>query len=85
MSHIVSSLQVLGIQPGADDNMISAAYQVWVSRFHPDNVKDAARKEESEEIFMRVQAAYEAILNIKARRAQRNKKQPSKSKVKTGL
>ena len=85
MSHIVTSFQVLGLDSSADDSEVSSAYRKMVRQYHPDKVRDPALKERAEEKFMQIQEAYETLSNIKARRAQKSKKQPSKSTVKTEL
>lgn len=49
--------QVLGVKPGASASEIKAAHRRLVMRHHPDR----ATSEASLEIFLEVQAAYEAI------------------------
>ena len=49
-----SPFTVLGVEPGADDEVVRAAYRTLMKKHHPDQGGSA-------EEFMRIKEAYEAI------------------------
>lgn len=55
--------EVLGISPDASDEEIKKAYRKLSRKYHPDANVDNPDKEQAEEKFKEVQAAYQAIIN----------------------
>ena len=55
--------EVLGITPDASDEEIKKAYRRLSRKYHPDANVDNPHKEQAEEKFKEVQAAYQSIMN----------------------
>lgn len=55
--------EVLGISPDASDEEIKKAYRKLSRKYHPDANVDNPNKEQAEEKFKEVQAAYQDIMN----------------------
>ena len=55
--------EVLGISSDASDEEIKKAYRKLSRKYHPDANVDNPHKEQAEEKFKEVQAAYQAIMN----------------------
>ncbi|KAH8901573.1 DnaJ-domain-containing protein [Thozetella sp. PMI_491] len=53
--------QVLGVSKSADKAVIRTAYKKLVLKCHPDKVKDPALKAEKQDLFQKVQQAYELL------------------------
>lgn len=57
--------QVLGVSPNATDEEIKKAYRTLSRRYHPDENVNNPNKDQAEEMFKEVQAAYEEITKIR--------------------
>lgn len=55
--------EVLGISPDASDEEIKKAYRRLSRKYHPDANVDNPHKEQAEERFKEIQAAYQDIMN----------------------
>ena len=58
--------QVLGVSPNADDEEIKKAYRALVRKYHPDKYQDSDLKDVASEKMKEVNAAYEAIQQMRA-------------------
>lgn len=57
--------KVLGISPGASEDEIKKAYKNLSRKYHPDANVNNPNKEQAEEKFKEIQAAYQQIMNSK--------------------
>lgn len=55
--------EVLGVSPDAPDEEIKKAYRRLSRKYHPDANVNNPNKEQAEERFKEVQAAYQAVMN----------------------
>jgi len=68
-----NSLKVLGLEAGATQEQIKSRYRELSKQWHPDKVRGEG-KEEAQQKFLDIQAAYENLSNIKNRRKKANSK-----------
>lgn len=54
--------QVLGVAPGASDDEVKKAYRTLSRKYHPDANINNPNKDQAEERFKQVQAAYDQIM-----------------------
>ena len=59
--------EILGIQPGADEQTVRAAYRRLVKSCHPDQFQDAQKQKTAQEQLIRLNLAYEAALKLATR------------------
>lgn len=59
--------EILGVNPGADEQTVRAAYRKLVKSCHPDQFQDAQKQKAAQEQLIRLNLAYEAALKLAAR------------------
>lgn len=59
---MIDPYQVLGVSPSASDEEIKKAYRSLSRRYHPDANVNNPNKEQAEEMFKKVQQAYDQIM-----------------------
>lgn len=62
---MINPYNVLGISPDASEDEIKKAYKTLSRRYHPDANVNNPNKEQAEEKFKEIQAAYQQIMNEK--------------------
>lgn len=62
---MIDPYKVLGISPGASEDEIKKAYKTLSRKYHPDANVNNPNKEQAEEKFKEIQAAYQQIMNEK--------------------
>ncbi|KAK4315079.1 hypothetical protein Pmani_013673 [Petrolisthes manimaculis] len=67
----IHAYKVLGVEKGANQEDITAAYRKLVREWHPDRHKDE-KKDEAHVKFMEVQEAYDRLSLIRNKRLKRN-------------
>ena len=71
-----NALTVLGLVKGATQEEIRSKYRELSKVHHPDKVKGTLEeKEAAQEMFVKIQQAYEKLSDLKRNRAKVNKKQ----------
>lgn len=70
----INAYKVLGVDSSTSQADITSKYRQLSKEFHPDKVKDPAKKAEAQARFMEIQQAYEILSNAKTRRKSKNKK-----------
>ena len=59
--------EILGVNPGADEQTVRAAYRQLVKSCHPDQFQDAAAQKAAQEKLIQLNLAYEAALKLATR------------------
>lgn len=62
-----AAYRMLGVRQAATDEELKAALKAKLARWHPDKFKSESRKQQAEEKFKQIQAAYEVIQRFRAR------------------
>lgn len=70
----INAYRVLGVDPTSSQSEITTKYRTLSKEFHPDKIKDPAKKADAQNKFMEIQQAYEILSKIKLRRKSKNKK-----------
>lgn len=74
-----NAVKVLGVEPSASQEVITAAYRKLARQWHPDRFKEHGKKLEAQEKFIEIQKAYEVLSNLKSRRLKKNAQEPGDS------